>query len=61
MTGSQRRVYLTQNQPPRRQAFYISAYLIIPNLNFLIPEDKADTLRALDLHVCSHLDPMDAI
>ena len=28
------RVYLTQNQTPRRQAFYISAYLIIPNLNF---------------------------
>jgi hypothetical protein len=23
--------------------------------------DKADTLRALDLHVCNHLDPMDAI
>ena len=26
-----------------------------------IPEDTADTLRMLDLHVCSHLDPMETI
>jgi hypothetical protein len=25
----------------------------------LTPEDTADTLRVMDLHVCSHLDPMD--
>ena len=31
------RVYLTQNQTPRRQSFYISAYLIILNLIFLTP------------------------
>jgi hypothetical protein len=23
------------------------------------PEDTADTLRVMDLHVCSHLDPME--
>ena len=27
----------------------------------MTPKDKVDTLRVLDLHVCSRLDPMETI